>query len=430
MRASLLILWTVLQVAPSWLLLHRSPQHEGALRRIGIHLGLLAERWGPAAIKVAQVAASRRDLFPRSLLQPLERIQDQLKSPSKSALRRNLIEVYGPPGEWPFRIVSWQPIAAGSIAVVLHAEAADGSPLAIKLVRKGVPRQVQADLLCLTWLARRLQHYPRFSHLPLISTLDEISNSVEQQCDMLREAEAYERIVPSLGPGIASPRPYGELSRPSALAMEFRGAEYKLSDPRVPPDVYRENCRSLLHAIYRMIFVNGFVHCDLHPGNVATDGSGGIILYDLGLSAELTPRDRDILTGLFEAIDSANPIRLAGQIIAAASMVPESLDIVKLQSGAHMIVARWSGKSAGDFLVAGLANDLFDLQHRHGIRSRPTFVAAIWALATFEGLVRDRYPDLDFQLEARPFLKSALIARLRPRVWADTWRVTSSMAWA
>jgi hypothetical protein len=40
-------------------------------------------------------------------------------------------------------------------------------------------------------------------------------------------------------------------------------------------------------------------------------------------------------------------------------------------------------------------------------------VNAIWALATFEGLVRRRYPDLDFQGEARAYLTSELVEAAR-----------------
>ena len=40
-------------------------------------------------------------------------------------------------------------------------------------------------------------------------------------------------------------------------------------------------------------------------------------------------------------------------------------------------------------------------------------VNAIWALAMFEGLVRRRYPDLDFQGRVRAYLNSELIEAVR-----------------
>jgi predicted unusual protein kinase regulating ubiquinone biosynthesis (AarF/ABC1/UbiB family) len=43
----------------------------------------------------------------------------------------------------------------------------------------------------------------------------------------------------------------------------------------------------------------------------------------------------------------------------------------------------------------------------------PGFVSAIWALVMFEGLVRTRYPDLDFQAAAQPFLVADLVGRSR-----------------
>jgi ubiquinone biosynthesis protein len=162
-----------------------------------------------------------------------------------------------------------------------------------------------------------------------------------------------------------------------------------------------------------MIFIYGFVHSDLHPGNVAVDDEGRLILYDFGLTAELSRNDRQIMNGLFFAVANADAARLAREMVASATTIPVMLDAAVLQADCRSVIDRWSGKPSGEFSVAGLAMDLFDLQHRHGIRSTPTFAAAIWALVAYEGLVRERYPDLDFQSEAMPFLTSALLARFR-----------------
>jgi ubiquinone biosynthesis protein len=362
---------------------------------------------------LGQLAASRGDLLPRALVEPLSRIQDRVRPPSRRALRRALVKAYGTPGTWPFALKSWRPIASGSVATVLEACLPGGEALAIKLVRGGVARQIEADLLWLSWLLRMLERHPRLRAVPLTLAFTHLAPLVARQSDMFEEARAHARLLPSVA-GMILPTVRVDLTRATALAMELRPCAYRLNDPRVPRAVYQAGCRTVLDALYRMIFVHGFVHCDLHPGNVAFDPEGLIILYDYGLVAELSDLDRSILAGLFTAILNRDPVRMAHEILKSAHVAPHSLDRGKLEEDAEQLLARWVGKPVGEFLVASFVLELFDLQHKHHIRSSPSFAAAIWALTTFEGLVRERFPEMDFQEEARPFLVSHMITLLRP----------------
>ncbi len=411
-RVLLLAAWSALLLAPAFVRFRRRDRDRWN-EALGRRLALFCERCGPAATKLAQLAASRGDLLPRALIEPLARVQDRVRPPSRRAVRRALVRAYGRPTAWPFALVSWRPIASGSIAVVLEARLPDGTGLAIKLVRAGVKRQVEADLICLSWLLRRLERRPRFRAVPLTLAFSHLAPLIARQSDMFEEAKAHPRLLPSLAE-VTMPALRAELIRRGALAMELRPGLYRLNDPQVPQQLYEAGCRTLLHALYRMIFVHGFVHCDLHPGNVAIDRDGVVILYDYGLVTELSDRDRSILAGLFAAIVNRDPVRLVHEILRSAFLAPHALDRNALAADADRLLRRWAGKPVGEFLVASFALELFDLQHRHRIRSSPSFAAAIWALATFEGLVRERYPELDFQQEARPFVVSHLLTLLRP----------------
>lgn len=382
-------------------------------RAAGRRLASFCERCGPAATKFAQLAAARADLLPRALVEPLARVQDRVRPPTRRSIRRALGKAYGAPVSWPFELLSWQPVASGSIAVVLKARVPDGAPIAIKLVRPGVQRRLKADLLCLSWLLRRVERLPRFRFLPLSLAFAHVAPLIARQADMFEEARAHPRLVRSLAAGIAMPALRPDLIRATALAMEFRSGLHRLTDPAVPSETYKKGCLRLLHSLYRMIFVHGFVHCDLHPGNVACEQDGTVLLYDYGLVSEVSHGDRQILAGLFGAVAQRNPRHVAREIIASAFVVPRALDSSRLEADASHLLDRWAGRPAGEFLVGLFAADLFEIQYRHGIRSSASFAAAVWALAAYEGLVRDRYPELDFQEEAKPFLISNLIATLR-----------------
>ena len=67
--------------------------------------------------------------------------------------------------------------------------------------------------------------------------------------------------------------------------------------------------------------------------------------------------------------------------------------------------------SAADFQVAGFVFELFQIQRRHGIYGSPDFTLPILSLLTYEGMIKDIYPEIDFLQEAVPFEMASLAVR-------------------
>lgn len=415
-------------VRPYWRL-RRSGDRARWQKLLGERLAGLCERCGPAAIKAAQIAASRGDLLPHPLTGALARVQDRVRPPSGRTLRRALAAAYGPLHTWAFTLDPSLPVAAGSVAVVLKARLADGTPVAIKLVRPGVARQVAADLASLTWLLGFLERRRPFAALPLTEAFAQLAPAIARQCDMREESRSRARLAHSLVGGVVMPQVVEELVRPAALAMEWRPGTCRLTDPQVMQAEYETACKALLRSLYRMIFVDGFVHCDFHPGNLAWEEGGTVVLYDFGLVAELSRPESKLLADLFVAIIERDERRLTAVILRSAATQPAELDRAALEDDARGLIDRWAGKRAGEFLIAAFVLDLFELEHRHGLRGAPGFAGAIWALGTYEGLVRERFPGLDFQAAVKPFLLSAMLEVLRARRPSGSPETKSDPAW-
>ncbi|MBZ9803455.1 ABC1 kinase family protein [Mesorhizobium sp. ES1-6] len=373
---------------------------------LGAELARYCERCGPAAIKVAQLASSREDLLPKALSGQLSRVQDKARPPTRRSISRALSRAYGSLESVPFTMTSWVPVAAGSIAVVLEARLPSGEPIAVKLVRHGVRQKVASDLRIIYVMMRLVEQLPRFRPFPLSEIVTDLSRLIHGQCDMCTEASIARRFAAMAGDDVHIPSPLIEFTRVDVLPMLYlRGTPWSAEE--AAGEIYKNACRRLLLLVYRMIFVHGLVHCDLHPGNLQIGTDGVPILYDYGLVAELDRRNRQIFLGLFVAIATRNAARAAFEVLRSASKLPENLDRAAFEAEMALIVERWGGRPAGEFLVAALVRDLFALQHRHQIHSAPGFISAVWSLATFEGLVRHHYPELDFQGEALNYILSA-----------------------
>jgi ubiquinone biosynthesis protein len=420
MLAALRLVWISLVLialglvsAPRLVYLWVRSERRKLLQAAGVVLAQAAENLGPAATKIAQIASYRGDLLPTELISQLSRTQDNVRPPPQRHIRRALEIALGQPTEKLFLRLDDRPIAAGSIAVVLRARTLDNEDVAVKVVRPGVEAKIQADLRLLRWIAGIISRWPSFRAIPIIEAFDLIAELVAKQCDMEREACSAARLQELLRGEVLIPVPRMDLTNSSVLTMRYLEGRHKICDSRIPQYQYRRACRMLLRAVYRMIFEQGLVHCDLHPGNISVREDGRVILYDFGLTASLDTSTRLQFREFFLSVAFGDHTTAAQVLLQNAASRATSFNEDAFREELKLILARRTGQRAGEFLVVGFVKELFDLQYRHGLHGSPGFTSAIWALGTFEGLVRERYSDLDFQAEARPFMTSTIFGPLQ-----------------
>jgi ubiquinone biosynthesis protein len=381
----------------------------------GETLAVCIEVLGPVFVKVGQMLSYRVDLFPEALLQPLMRLQDRASPLSPRSTRAAVVAGLGRPLSEVFSDFSDVAVASGSIAIVCRAVTRDGRSVAVKIVRPGIAGRIDRDLASFRWIAG-IAARSRFARdLPVVETFAMIASMVAAQADMQAESRnlaAFAAMVPSHA-RIIVPRPHAALTTHDVLVMDFVEDAAQLMQASIPDKVFRRATRDLLALLYAMIFVRGVVHCDMHPGNVLWRGDGTVALIDAGLIARLNDNDRCCFRDVFLGLACNDTCVCANAILRSALHVPDSLDHAAFQRDVDSLMHRYHGRTAGNFLVADFVLAVFDLQRRHGLPGAPGFLSAIWALVMFEGLVRARYPDLDFQSAAQPFLAADLVSRSR-----------------
>jgi len=385
-------------------------------RRLGMLICRAALRLGPVTVKLAQMASYRSDLIPEEVLAPLRALQDDVRYDERLNPRQLLYAASEAPPNHHFHAVDEAPLAAGSIAVILRAVVkAPPAPVAIKVVRPGTETAINRDISALRLLAGLAGRAATLRGIPVGETFEQIAEVVVRQSDMRAEGRNLERLRDILEPvaGIMVPRVRTDLTRKNLLVMELFVGWRKIDDPSIPAEQFRKAAHSLLHALFRMVFTHGFVHCDLHPGNILVSPEGLVALIDVGLVAELDDVERRRFKNFFFAFAQGDSQGCARIILEIASGRPEGLDERAFRDDVRRLIKTHHGKSAGEFLITEFVFQIFSLQRRYRLYGTPGFVNAIWALAMFEGLVRRRYPDLDFQGEARAYLTSELIETAR-----------------
>lgn len=363
---------------------------------------------GPTGIKFGQLISYRIDIFPKNFLIPLEELQDEASSLTATEVADALRFAYGDELAKHFSEVDENPIASGSVAVVLKARTRAGQPVAIKVLRPQVARQIYTDLRIIESFSSLLLKTRTFRNLPVANLVDSFSTSMLRQCDFAEELGCMIQFQSLISRECRIPAPYKALSNRYSLVMQLIPTKYSILNEEISEYVKISAFRSLLRDLYRMIFVSGIIHCDLHPGNVGVSDDGRVVLYDFGLSARLSCNNRGIFRRFFSALAMRDAGTLAQSILDDAEYYPQNLRFGDLQESIRSILIQYSNKTAGNFSVSGLAVEIINIQRKFAIKGSGGFAAAVWALFVFEGLVRRHYPSLDFQRAAVPFLLNEL----------------------
>ncbi|XP_076979327.1 aarF domain-containing protein kinase 1 isoform X6 [Tamandua tetradactyla] len=191
------------------------------------------------------------------------------------------------------------PLGAASLAQVHKAVLHDGRTVAVKVQHPKVRAQSSKDILLMEVLVLAVKWlFPEFEFMWLV---DEAKKNLPLELDFLNEGRNAERVSQMLKHFyfLKVPQIYWELSTKRVLLMEF------VEGGQVNDRHYMEKNKIDVNEISRhlgkmyseMIFINGFVHCDPHPGNVLVrkhpgTGKAEIILLDHGLYQVLTEEFR------------------------------------------------------------------------------------------------------------------------------------------
>jgi ubiquinone biosynthesis protein len=212
---------------------------------------------------------------------------------STKEIHRTLAATYGSGPDALFRYEQLELVASGSIASVFRAPWRNGD-VAVKLQRPGIAQRMVVDLALMETLVRLAERLPKCRGMPLGNLMVYVSKVILGQLDFAREAASLSRIRSSLSviPNVRVPAVVAEACRPGCLVMEFISGLGTGNVQAHTREARQRMAVTALMAVRQMIFVDGFVHCDLHPGNLYVTLEGEVVIIDAGFSVQLPDRVR------------------------------------------------------------------------------------------------------------------------------------------
>jgi ubiquinone biosynthesis protein len=348
---------------------------------------------GPTFVKFGQTSSTRRDTMKPALADAMGTLHDSVRPMSRRRRARALQEA----NIEALAEVSLDPVACGSIACVYRGVLTDGREVAVKLKRPGIDSRMRADLRLFQAMMRFFERLPAMRGMPMADLIGYVSTAILGQLDFGREARNSARLRACLAsvPQIRVPAVYPELSAPNCLIFEYLPQLDRATPLGLPADVRASLADRVLQAANRMTFVEGFVHCDLHPGNVYLTGDQRVVILDAGYCVQLPDRVRDLIAEFFACLLDGDG-RRCGEIVLESAVNPELADSEKFIEGMIAIVAEHGGPDA-KFDMKTFGDAVFKLQQAHRIYAASDFAFPLMSLNTLDGTVRGFSESADFQ---------------------------------
>ncbi|XP_013372636.1 PREDICTED: uncharacterized aarF domain-containing protein kinase 1 isoform X2 [Chinchilla lanigera] len=243
-------------------------------------------------IKVGQHLGALDYLLPEEYTSTLKVLHSQAPQSSMQEVRQVIREDLGKELHDLFLSFDDTPLGAASLAQVHKAVLRDGRTVAVKVQHPKVQAQSSKDILLMEVLVLAVkQLFPEFEFMWLV---DEAKKNLPLELDFLNEGRNAEKVAQML------------------KHFDF----LKIS-------------RHLGKMYSEMIFVNGFVHCDPHPGNVLVrkhpvTGKAEIILLDHGLYQVLTEAFRLDYCHLWQSLiwTDMEKVKRYSQCLGAGELYP------------------------------------------------------------------------------------------------------------
>ncbi len=360
---------------------------------------------GATFIKVGQIMSTRPDIVPEYVTRALERLQDDVGPFPFDLVAQTIKEDLGGTVAEVFAEFAPVPLASASVSQVHKARLRDGRVVAVKVRRPQVVELCGFDLVVMRLGARLLARIPTIGALSPEAVVEEFGRAVFAQLDFRIEAGNNRRFRRNFrsSTDVVFPEVIAELSTERILCMSFIEGTKILAVARTWADP-RRIARLGLQALLKMIFEDGFVHADLHPGNIFITVDHKIALLDLCLVGELDPPHRRAFARFFAAWAQRDGDTMARLMYSMSANAPDDKAAFEAYRAAVIeFVGRYWGQRLGEVQVGRVLLDMLAILRRHRVRMNPAFTIVNIAIAVTEGIGKQLDPSLDLMAEALPY---------------------------
>lgn len=375
------------------------------------------EALGPTYIKFGQAFSSREDLLPDELVRELKKLQDRVEPEPLDVLQVVAGELDIDPTAH-FEHIDPVPIASASISQVYRAVLQDGTPVALKVKRRGIREVVEADLLIMRDLANLLVNYNEtFRKINLLHVLDAFEKTILQELSFVHELDNLQRFARNFRaePILHAVEVYPRLSNDNLLCMGYvTGTKITDREALLAQGISLGHVVDVGLKLYLMqVLEHGFFHADPHPGNMLVLSTGQIAFIDMGSMGTMMPADKEQLEDFIIHFIHQDAKRLIA-VIKRMALKAQIGNEKKLEQDIHTLFAMLDGTSLAYLDIKSIFKKFSAILNENEILMPDYLYLLVRGIVLIEGIGRELLPDLNIVERLRPYVNRVVKRRLSP----------------
>lgn len=376
------------------------------------------ESLGATYIKLGQFIASSPTFFPKEYVDEFQGCLDRTPSIPFSDVRTILREELGRPLEEVYREIEPVALASASIAQVHAATLVTGEEVVIKVQKPGVETVLLTDLNFLYVSSRVVEILaPRLSWTSLSGIVEEIQQTMLEECDFIQEARNLDTFRHFLhtthNEDVVVPKVYHQCSTRRVLTMErFHGVP--LTDLETIRRVTSDPERTLITAMntwFASLTQCEFFHADVHAGNLMVLDDGRIGFIDFGIVGRIRPQTWQAVSDFIASVMAGNFDGMADAMVRIG-ITRESVDVSALSGDLRQLyrnmdrmvpdesAAGWHANEADDE-VNNILMEVVRIGEDHGLHFPREFALLLKQFLYFDRYVHILAPEMDVFMDDR-----------------------------
>ncbi len=366
------------------------------------------EELGGSFIKLGQFLSLRPDLIPHEYCVELEKLQDEVKPFSSTRAKQIIRESIAKPLHEVFKHIDKKPLAAASIGQVYRAILSNGEEVAIKVMRPGIKEKMRIDILILFHLAHIISKHINEEVIDLQEIVEEFRKYTEEELNYLGEMQNLQTVHDNFKtiPNVIIPKPHKELCSERVLTMQYlEGVPLNKIMSKLSKNKRNHLAKQLTHIVLKQIFIDGFFHADMHPGNILVMTNNKIGILDFGIIGVINDDVKEELTILLISLINKD---LDGIINAMAKLhfFPNNkeIDKEKLKEDLRITLGPYYDVEVGKIDISSLFIQSLEVARNNQLRVPKDLVLLGKATITLQGVTRDLDKNFDMLTVVKPFI--------------------------
>lgn len=408
-------------IHPDDLLVPEEPeaQLEPDVRQRAEAFSAALKKMGPTYVKFGQLLSTRPDIVPQEYIAALESFQDDVEPFSFADIEKTIEEELDTKISRMFETFESTPIAAASLGQVHRAILRDGREVVVKVQRPNVREHVRRDLDVFLEIAQTLEaHSELFRKLNLVGSIEQARLALLNELNYLQEARNMETLRHNLDTfkEIYIPAVIDDLTSSRVLTTELvKGKKVsKITPLALIENDYAFLAEAVTRAYLKQVCVDGFWHCDPHPGNVfirECDGIPQIVLLDFGMVSRISSEFQDEVIKLLLAISSNRGTEVADACIRI-SEAQEKFEPVKFTRDVSNVLGAMHDLAPREINTGQLVFNIIAVANHNDLKAPPELAMLAKTLLHLDAITKRLDPKYDPQRVIRDYAERLIGQKL------------------